>query len=213
MKREDLQLYFIMGSVNVKNRQPLTVLQEALEAGITMFQFREKGSNALTGEDYERFARDCQKLCQQYHVPFIVNDDLALALRLHADGLHIGQEDFPVSVVRKKIGRMLLGVSVHTEAELQVALQYGADYVGIGPIFATKSKHDANAPSGTTFLRQVRTEHPELPIVAIGGIDNSNAHTVFEAGTDGIAVISAICESHDIHHTVEHFKKFSIYKN
>lgn len=208
MKRDDLQLYFIMGTGNVLNQEPINVLEKALQAGITMFQYREKGTNALTGETYENFARKCQKLCQQYNVPFIVNDDVELAIKLRADGVHIGQEDFPVSMVRKKIGTMILGVSVHSQAELQTALQYGADYVGIGPIFSTTSKSDAKPPSGTDFLQQVRRQYPELPIVAIGGINCSNARTVFKAGVDGIAVISAICESEDIFNTVSTFKSF-----
>lgn len=202
-----------MGSENAKQREPLCILEEALQAGITMFQFREKGPNALTGQAYENFARDCQKLCQHYHVPFIVNDDVDLALLLQADGVHVGQDDLHISIVREKIGDMLLGISVHSDAELKITLQYGADYVGIGPIFATRSKHDANAPSGTNFLQQVRLHFPELPIVAIGGIDNTNAQPVFEAGADGVAVISAICDSTDIHETVAHFKKLSIHKN
>lgn len=196
-----------MGSENAKQREPLAILEEALKAGITMFQFREKGPKALIGQAYEKFASDCQKLCQQYDVPFIVNDDVDLAIKLKADGVHIGQDDMHISIAREKIGDILLGISVHSDAELQVALQYGADYVGIGPIFATRSKQDANEPSGTVFLQQVRSQHPELPIVAIGGIDTANAHTVFEAGSDGVAVISAICESNDIQHTVLNFKK------
>lgn len=202
-----------MGSENAKQHEPLAILEDALQAGITMFQFREKGPNALSGHAYEKFARDCQQLCQEYHVPFIVNDDVELAIKLNADGIHIGQDDLHISIVREKIGDMLLGISVHSDAELKVALQYGADYVGIGPIFATRSKHDANAPSGTAFLQQVSSQHPELPIVAIGGIDNNNAHTVFEAGADGVAVISAICESNDIHDTVVNFKRLYIHKS
>ena len=212
MKRENLQLYFIMGSQNVKDREPLALLEEALQAGITMFQFREKGPDALTGQAYEQFAVDCQKLCQVYDVPFIVNDDVTLAIQLNADGVHIGQEDLPISIVREKIGNMLLGISVHSEAELQVALQYKADYVGIGPVFSTHSKHDAKAPCGTAFLQQVRLQCPELPIVGIGGIQPSNAHAVFKAGSDGVAVISTICESKDIHETVAQLKNFPFIK-
>ncbi|MFJ8089049.1 thiamine phosphate synthase [Lysinibacillus sp. NPDC095746] len=208
MKRDDLQLYFIMGTSNVFKHKPLNVLEKALQSGITMFQFREKGPKTLTGQAYEDFARECQKLCQQYHVPFIVNDDVELAIKLRADGVHIGQEDFPVSMVRNKIGNMILGVSVHSQAELQTALQYGADYVGIGPIFSTTSKSDANPPSGTNFLQQARMQYPDLPIVAIGGINCSNAPIVFKAGADGIAVISAICQSEDIANTVSTLKSF-----
>ena len=209
MKREDLQLYFIMGTSNVLHREPLDVLEKALKAGITMFQFREKGSRALTGIAYEHFARQCQKLCQQYNVPFIVNDDVELALRLGADGIHIGQDDLHVSIARKKIGDMILGVSVHSQEELQTAIIHRADYVGIGPIFTTTSKSDAQPPCGTYFLQQAHNLHPALPIVAIGGINSTNAHTVFQTGADGIAVISTICESKDIEHTVTMLKSLS----
>ncbi|MGE6516355.1 thiamine phosphate synthase [Lysinibacillus sphaericus] len=208
MKCNDLQLYFIMGSTNVHKRRPLEVLEEALQSGITMFQFREKGPGALTGQAYEIFAQSCQKLCKQCHIPFIVNDDIELALKLGADGIHVGQDDFPVAVIREKIGKMLLGVSVHTIEEVHTAIQYEADYVGIGPIFTTTSKSDAKPPCGTEFLQQVRTELPELPIVAIGGIDESNAQKVFKAGANGIAVISTICESVNIQHTVAILKSF-----
>ncbi|MFJ7663778.1 thiamine phosphate synthase [Lysinibacillus sp. NPDC097162] len=206
MKRSDLQLYFIMGTANVKNRQPLEILEAALQAGITMFQFREKGQHALTNEHYEHFARQCQNLCRKYNVPFIVNDDIDLALKLNADGIHIGQDDYPVSLVRQKIGQMILGVSVHTASELQVALKYGADYIGIGPIYATTSKNDAKPPCGTEFLYQAHSMYPLLPIVAIGGIDCLNASAVIKAGADGVAVISAICESNDIQKTASTFK-------
>ncbi|MGE7841534.1 thiamine phosphate synthase [Lysinibacillus sp. NPDC093712] len=206
MKRSDLQLYFIMGTANVKNRQPLEILEAALQAGITMFQFREKGQHALTNEQYEHFARQCQNLCRKYNVPFIVNDDIDLALKLNADGIHIGQDDYPVSLVRQKIGQRILGVSVHTATELQVALKYGADYIGIGPIYATTSKNDAKPPCGTEFLHQARSMYPLLPIVAIGGIDCQNAPAIIKAGADGVAVISALCESNDIQKTASTFK-------
>ncbi|GLC88285.1 thiamine phosphate synthase [Lysinibacillus piscis] len=209
MKHEKLQLYFIMGTANVQQREPLVVLEQALQAGITMFQLREKGSTALTGQAYEHFARQCQQLCQTYHVPFIVNDDVTLAIKLGADGVHIGQEDLPASIVRQQIGKMLLGVSVHSQEELQIALQDGADYVGIGPIFATTSKSDAKAPCGTQFLQQARAMYPELPIVAIGGIHESNVQMIWEAGADGVAVISAICDSEDIATTVAALHKNS----
>jgi len=210
MKREDLELYFIMGTSNVPpQEQPIYILEKALQAGITMFQFREKGPHALTGLAYEQFARQCQKLCHHYKVPFIINDDVDLAIRLGADGVHIGQDDLPVSVARKRIGNMILGVSVHCEEELQIAINHQADYVGIGPIFPTSSKSDAQPPCGTSFLQEAHSLHPELPIVAIGGINFTNAHSVFQTGIDGVAVISAICQSKDVDHTVATFRSLS----
>ena len=210
MKREDLELYFIMGTSNVPSQeQPIYILEKALQAGITMFQFREKGPHALTGLAYEQFARQCQKLCHHYKVPFIINDDVDLAIRLGADGVHIGQDDLPVSVARKRIGNMILGVSVHCEEELQIAINHQADYVGIGPIYQTKSKPDAKKPAGVTFLHQARIMYPEFPVVAIGGITEQNASEVVQAGADGVAVISAICESPNIPATVQSFHSLS----
>lgn len=209
MKREDLQLYFIMGTSNVSQQEPLAVLEQALRAGITMFQLREKGPSALTGLAYEQFACQCQKRCQHYHVPFIVNDDVDLAVRLGADGVHIGQDDEQIAIARKKMANRILGVSVHSQEELQTAIDHHADYVGIGPIFATTSKHDAQPPCGTYFLQQTSKLQPDLPIVAIGGINWTNADIVLQAGANGVAVISALCDSEDIEQTVSMFKSLS----
>ena len=195
-----------MGRQNVTAREPLLILEEALQAGVTMFQFREKGIGALTGVAYEQFARDCQALCKKYCVPFIVNDDVNLAIKLRADGVHIGQGDGCVTQVKKKIGQMMLGVSVHTMVQLSEAIACGADYVGIGPIFPTKSKDDAQTPTGTDFLQQATKVYPDLPIVAIGGITEENVHLPLKAGADGVAVISAICESPHIDETIKLLK-------
>nr|WP_106781381.1 thiamine phosphate synthase [Lysinibacillus timonensis] len=197
----NLDKYFIMGTMNCQ-RDPLVVLEEALQAGITMFQLREKGENALTGEAYVQFARKCQNLCHDYKVPFLINDDVELALLLDADGIHVGQDDLNINMFRKRAENKIIGVSVHTMEELKQAVLSGADYVGIGPIFKTSSKTDAKPPAGVAFLKKARTEYPNLPIVAIGGISPSNSSLVREAGADGVAVISAISLSEDIRKTV-----------
>ena len=191
MIRDILRIYLVMGSQNVRSN-PLSVLEEALKGGITAFQFREKGKDALEGEDYLEFAKKCQNLCVQYGVPFIVNDDLDLAIKLNADGIHVGQDDIPLKKVRLMFGRKIVGVSVHTMTDVEEALKDGADYVGIGPVYPTKSKLDARKPSGCQFLREVANRYPELPIVGIGGITLNNLEPVLEAGADGIAIISAI---------------------
>lgn len=191
MDRKLLELYFIMGTANVREN-PLYVLEEALKGGITLFQFREKGPDARKGDDYVHFAKECQALCQSYGVPFIVNDDVELAIQLDADGVHLGQDDGSIEWARQRIGNKLLGVSVHTMKEVEQAIKWNADYVGIGPIFATQSKADAKKPSGTTFLKEVAQHYPSLPIVGIGGITAENAKQVRTAGADGISVISAI---------------------
>lgn len=206
MNRKDLAVYFIMGTENCKNENPLHVLEEALQAGITFFQLREKGKNPLVGKELEQFAMECQALCKQYQVPFIINDDVDLALKIGADGVHVGQDDAPIQEIRKKFQGKIIGVSVHHEEEMMNAVQWGADYVGIGPIYETKSKPDAKKPAGVNFLKKARDMYPDFPIVAIGGITPMNAKEVLEAGADGVAVISAICDSANRKETIQRFK-------
>ncbi|AIM14995.1 thiamine phosphate synthase [Neobacillus sedimentimangrovi] len=189
--REMLKVYFIMGSTNCF-KDPREVLAESIDGGITMFQFREKGDGALTGVEKFNLAKDLQSLCRKNQIPFIVNDDIELALALDADGVHIGQEDEPASVVREKIGNKILGVSVHSMEEALAALKDGADYFGIGPVFPTKTKKDAKPSRGTTLIEELRRKGYSTPIVGIGGITTENASTVMAAGANGISVISAI---------------------
>lgn len=202
MNPDDLNVYFIMGTVNCVE-PPLETLEKALQAGITCFQFREKGEGCLTGEAYETFARNCQKLCKMYGVPFIVNDDVELALKLDADGIHVGQDDLAITEFRARAKNKIIGVSVHNELEMALAVQSGADYVGIGPIYSTKSKKDAKPPAGLSFLKKARIQYPDFPIVGIGGINEMNAAEVRSAGADGVSVISVICETQNIERTLQ----------
>lgn len=188
--------YFVMGTVNC-SRDPLVILEEALAAGITLFQLREKGAGALTGEAYVQFARACQKLCQAYGVPFLVNDDVALAKQLGADGVHVGQEDMHLEQFRARMTGKIIGVSVHNEQQLHVAVAGGADYVGIGPIFDTQSKKDGQR-ADKAFITRAKQLYPQLPVVAIGGITEQTSEGLRALGADGIAVISAIAKSADI---------------
>ncbi|WP_277818667.1 thiamine phosphate synthase [Bacillus sp. TL12] len=186
-----LQVYFIMGSNNCK-QEPLQVMKEALDGGVTLFQFREKGEGALTGEERVHFAKQLQALCKEYDVPFIVNDDVELAIELDADGVHVGQDDEGITSVREKMGDKIVGVSAHTIEEARFAIANGADYLGVGPIFPTSTKKDTKAVQGTKGLRHFRDAGITIPIVGIGGITFENAASVIEAGADGISVISAI---------------------
>ncbi|MEH7460517.1 thiamine phosphate synthase [Bacillus thuringiensis] len=188
---EVLQVYFIMGSNNCR-KDPLQVMKEALDGGVTLFQYREKGDGALTGENRYAFAKQLQSLCKEYHVPFIVNDDVEFALALDADGVHVGQDDENIKIVREKMGDKIIGVSAHTIEEARFAIENGVDYLGVGPIFQTNTKKDARAVQGTAGLRVFRESGIEIPIVGIGGITTYNAASVVEAGADGVSVISAI---------------------
>lgn len=208
MDRSILTIYFVMGTVNCK-KDPLKTLEEALLAGITCFQLREKGKGALTGSAYVDFAKACQRLCAMYQVPFIVNDDVELAIQLNADGIHVGQDDLALTAFRKRVKGKLVGVSVHNVEEMEQAIVNGADYVGIGPIYPTQSKKDAASPAGLNCIRTIRKQFGTFPIVGIGGITEENAAGIRASGADGVSVISAICGSEDLKQTVEKLQKSS----
>ncbi|MBB6284795.1 thiamine phosphate synthase [Geobacillus subterraneus] len=192
--KERLAVYFIMGSQN-SERPAADVLKEALDGGVTLFQFREKGANALKGAEKEALARQLQRLCRAYGVPLIVNDDVELAIAIDADGVHVGQDDEDARRVREKIGDKILGVSAHNVEEARAAIEAGADYIGVGPIYPTRSKDDASEAQGPGVLRHLREQGIAIPIVAIGGITVDNATAVIEAGADGVSVISAIASA------------------
>ncbi|WP_018932057.1 thiamine phosphate synthase [Gracilibacillus lacisalsi] len=195
MKRDLLQVYFILGSNNME-QDPLYVLEEALKGGITLFQFREKGYGALTGQDKKQLAIEMKKLCHQYDIPFLVNDDVDLALEIEADGVHVGQEDMSIQEVRKIVpSDWLVGVSSTNVQEAVQAKNDGADYIGVGPIFSTNTKNDAKKPIGAEGLREIRDNVGDLPIVAIGGIQLGHVIELMRAGADGVSVISAISQS------------------
>ncbi|MGE7219432.1 thiamine phosphate synthase [Priestia koreensis] len=190
--RELLGVYFIMGSTNcLKN--PLEVLEDAIKGGITLFQFREKGAEALKGNEKKELARSLQEICRKYHIPFIVNDDIELAIELDADGVHIGQDDESASAVRRRLGsNKLIGVSAHNVAQAKQAIIDGADYIGVGPIYPTATKLDTEPVQGSTVIESILEENIQIPIVGIGGITETNAGDVIRFGADGVSVITAI---------------------
>ncbi|MET3699632.1 thiamine-phosphate diphosphorylase [Bacillus oleivorans] len=194
--RELLRVYFILGSPNCL-QAPEVVLEAAIKGGITLFQFREKGKGCLQGEEKLNFAKKLQSICQSIYVPFIVNDDIDLALEIDADGIHIGQEDEPADVVRKKIGNKILGVSAHNLSEAEKAIAAGADYLGIGPIYPTTTKEDAKEAQGLSFIKELRQTGFDIPLVGIGGITAENAGPIVKAGADGVSVITAISQAAD----------------
>ena len=203
--RNALKVYFIMGSQNCI-KKPYDVLLESIAGGITCFQFREKGQGSLKGKEKYALAKELQVLCQNAQIPFIVNDDIDLALALNADGVHIGQEDESVQSVRARIGNKILGVSIHNTEEAADAIQAGADYFGVGPIFPTQSKADARDVQGVKIIHEIRQKGINIPIVGIGGITSKNAVSVINAGADGVSVISAISQSQNPKFAVEQLK-------
>lgn len=197
--RRALQLYLVMGSVNT-TRDPVEVLRQAIAGGITLFQFREKGTGALTGEARTALALRLREVCSQHGIPFIVNDDVELAVAVEADGVHVGQDDADAALVRARIGEgRMLGVSAHSALEAHRAVQAGADYLGVGPMYPTRSKADAHAVLGPAGMAELRAAGIAVPVVGIGGITPDTAAAVMAAGADGVAVISAIAGAADVH--------------
>ncbi len=213
MRRKDLNVYFIAGSQDVPNGNLYAVLEEALQAGVTMFQFREKGQNSLEEDPVKKreLAIKCQELCREYQIPFVVNDDVELALAIKADGIHVGQEDAPIKEVLRRVSPdTIVGLSTSNAQEVAEAETVeGLDYIGLGPVFTTSSKDNTDPELGIEGMTKIIGEGRSLPVVAIGGISAENAAEVRKAGVDGVSVISAIARSENISHTIEQLKENS----
>ncbi|GAA8390137.1 thiamine phosphate synthase [Helicobacter pylori] len=190
--------YHIKGGKNDRINALLDTLELALQSKITAFQFRQKGDLALQDPvEIKQLALECQKLCQKYGTPFIINDEARLALELKADGVHVGQEDMAIEeVVTLCQKRLFIGLSVNTlEQALKARHLDAVAYLGVGPIFPTPSKKDAKEVVGVELLKKIRDSGVKKPLIAIGGITMYNASKLHEYG--GIAVISAITQAKD----------------
>ncbi|PDW78047.1 thiamine phosphate synthase [Helicobacter pylori] len=190
--------YHIKGGKNDRINALLDTLELALQSQITAFQFRQKGDLALQDPvEIKRLALECQKLCKKYSAPFIINDEVRLALELKADGVHVGQEDMAIEeVVTLCQKRLFIGLSVNTlEQALKARHLDAVAYFGVGPIFPTLSKKDAKEVVGVELLKKIRDSGVKKPLIAIGGITMHNAPKLREYG--GIAVISAITQAKD----------------
>ncbi|MBO4440187.1 MAG: thiamine phosphate synthase [Spirochaetaceae bacterium] len=166
----------------------------AIKGGATFVQLREKNADEA---EFLELALKVQKVCRAYRVPFVINDNVELAKKIDADGVHVGQEDMNALDVRKLIGsKKILGVSASTVAEALLAEKQGADYLGVGAVFATSSKDDAESVSHKT-LKEI-CDAVKIPVVAIGGISINNVDELKCSGIAGISVISAIFGATDI---------------
>lgn len=191
----DNGLYGITAAEYSLGRSGPEVVRQMLTAGIKIIQYREKKLKAA--EQY-RECLEIRKLTSDFGACFIVNDHIDLALAVRADGVHIGQEDLPVEVVRRLTGgTMLIGVSTHSPEQADAAVQAGADYIGVGPIFATATKEDVCPPVSLDYLDYVVARH-RIPHVAIGGIKQSNLAEVVRHGARCVAMVTEIVGAPDI---------------
>lgn len=180
-------------------------VKKALDGGATFVQLREKN---LDREVFLAEAKEIQKLCKEYGVPFVVNDKVSIAKDIDADGVHVGQSDMEAMDVRKILGPdKIIGVSAQTVEQAIIAEKHGADYLGVGAVFTTGSKDDADDVSHETL--KAICEAVSIPVIAIGGITKDNVAELAGSGICGVAVISAIFGQKDIQKATEELK-FSV---
>ncbi|MEG2870836.1 MAG: thiamine phosphate synthase [Clostridium sp.] len=202
---KDMRLYAVTDRTWLGEKTLAMQVEEALKGGVTCVQLREK---ELDEEAFLAEAITIGELCRSYHVPFLINDNVSVTLQSGADGIHIGQHDMDASDIRRMIGNdKILGVSAQTVPQAVKAQQDGADYLGVGAVFSTSTKLDANAVSHEV-VKEI-SEAVSIPIVAIGGINKQNIMQLQGTGVDGVALVSGIFAGEDIEDECKKLRKLS----
>lgn len=205
LDKKDLLLYAVTDRSWLKGKTLYEQVEQAILGGATFIQLREK---ELVEESFLSEAIEIQKLCKKYKIPFVINDNVNIARKMNADGVHVGQSDMQAGNVREILGRdKILGVSVQTIEQAILAEKEGADYLGVGAVFPTGSKADADDVSFET-LKEICDE-VSIPVVAIGGIGKHNVSKLEGSGISGIAVISAIFSANDIKKAAQELNKLT----
>ena len=200
--KNDLLLYAVTDRHWLGKRSLKEVVKESLDGGVTFVQLREK---TLEDDKFLEEAKELKQLCKEYDVPFVINDNVDIAIAMDADGVHVGQSDMEAGNVREKLGPdKIIGVSAQTVEQAVLAEQRGADYLGVGAVFPTGSKDDAVEVSHETL--KAICEAVSIPVIAIGGISVGNVKELAGSGIVGIAVISAIYAAEDIKKAAEDLK-------
>lgn len=193
-KKEDLLVYAVTDRSWLNGESLYSQVEKALKGGATFIQLREK---ELDEEQFLKEAIEIKELCKRYHVPFVINDNVEIADKVDADGVHVGQSDMEAGNVRAKLGPgKIIGVSAQTVEQALLAERCGADYLGVGAVFPTGTKLDAVEVSYETLKEICKAVH--IPVVAIGGISSDNIIELRGSGVSGVAVVSAIFASEDI---------------
>lgn len=198
-----LLLYAVTDRSWTQNQTLYEQVEQALEGGVTIVQLREKN---LSQEEFIKEAVQMKNLCHRYGVPLIINDNVDVALKSGADGVHVGIDDVPVAEIRKRTGEdFIIGATAKTVEQAQNAENSGADYLGVGAVFPSPTKK--NAIRITTAKLKEICSSVSIPTVAIGGINFDNMLEIKDGGMDGIAVVSAIFSAADIKTATEKLKK------
>jgi thiamine-phosphate pyrophosphorylase len=201
---KDFSLYTITGEQFHKGRSLVDVMEAAIIGGVDIIQLRDKKSSKKVVLEKAKLLK---ALAIKYQIPLIINDHIDVALAVDADGIHLGQDDLPLLEARKILGKnKIIGISTHKIEEALEAQLNGADYIGVGPIFATQSKEDVVDPVTTSYIEEVVNEIT-IPFVAIGGIKLHNVDQVLKAGATRICAISEIVGSDDVTKSCQEFMK------
>lgn len=199
----DYSLYLVTDRRFLKGRTIKEAVEEAISGGVTIVQVREKD---VTTREFYKIASEVKEVTDKHNVPLIINDRIDIAQAIDAAGVHLGQDDMPITFARKILGQnKIIGISTGTIEEAKEAEKYGADYVGIGAIFFTGSKKDIDIPIGISGLTEI-VKNINIPSVAIGGVNKNNLSEVMNTGTNGAAVISAILANDDIQQAARELK-------
>lgn len=200
MKNINYQLYLVTDQTCLRNQTLEQAVEQAILGGVTLVQLREKN---LNGQDFYQQALNIKAICQRYHVPLLINDRVDIALAVDADGVHIGQSDLPANIVRQLIGNdKIMGVSARTVEQASQAVKHGADYLGVGAMFSTSTKHDAKAIDWDELVK-IR-QNIDIPLVLIGGINATTLPVLqrklleHQMDIEGFAIVSAILGQNDV---------------
>lgn len=205
LDNKELILYLVTDRKWLKEESLESVVELAIKNGVSFVQLREKD---LSFEEFKNLALKLKEVTDKYHIPLVINDNVEVAVKANTDGVHIGQGDMNVKEARELIGgEKILGVSAGTVEEAKRAEEDGADYIGVGAIFPTDSKDDAQSVSIET-LKEIN-KRVNIPVVAIGGINLDNIDSFEGTDIDGVAVISAILGKEDIAKAARDLRKLT----
>ena len=203
LDKKDMVLYAVTDRHWLNGESLYSQVEKALKGGATFIQLREKN---LGEEEFLAEAKEIARLCKSYHVPFVINDNVDIALEIDADGVHVGQSDMEAGDVRAKLGAdKIIGVSCKNVEQALLAKKHGADYLGVGAMYPTGTKKDATAvtPEALSAICQA----VDIPVVAIGGINKDRLEPLKGTGVDGVAVVSAIFAAEDIEKATRELKE------
>jgi len=196
-----LKGFYFVTDCSLSRRGIINDVKQAVSAGVCAVQYRDKDAS---DQKMLKDALSLRNIC--LNTPLVINDRIDIAQEVNADGVHLGQNDIPIAIARKILGKQkIIGITVHSLQEAEVAKANGADYLGVSPVFLTNTKSDAGRPVGLSLITGIKEKY-RIPVVAIGGIKLSNAQEVIDAGADAFCAISAVISKNSVLKEINKFQ-------